>query len=173
MAEQTNEITLEDVRNRFLEAETRLTDTVAAVAAIQEAAGNLGAARDGLGIAGQRLGGLAGSMTEVATGLAENAAHLREGVDAIRAGDPAEIRRQIEELDAAFTAMQSVVGERMSKLEEGQAALAVRVTEVLKALAAAQTAVVAQASRSRRDSLVGTVVVAALVIAAIAAGFVR
>lgn len=122
MTEQTNEITLEDVRNRFLDAETRLTETVAAVAAIQEAAGHLGAAREGLGVAGERLGGLAGSMEEVASALTDNATHLREGVDAIRAGDPAEIRRQIEELDAAFTAMQSVVGDRLTKIEQEVAA---------------------------------------------------
>ena len=36
----------------------------------------------------------------------------------MRAGDPAEIMRRIEELDAAFTAMRSVMAENMKSLNE-------------------------------------------------------
>lgn len=154
MTEDTKEITLEDVRNRFLDAETRLTEVVAAVAAIQEAAGHLGAAREGLGVASERLGGLAGSMEEVASSLTDNATHLREGVDAIRAGDPAEIRRQIEELDAAFTAMQSVVGDRLTKIEQQGVALV--------------AALDAHMAASRRQATIVAAVLAVLMVVSIA-----
>jgi hypothetical protein len=124
MTDQTNQVSLEEVRVRFLEAETRLADAATAVGAIQEAAERLGSAREGLGVASARLGDLAGGMGDVAASLVENATHLREGVDAIKAGDPAEIKRQIEELDSAFTAMQSVVGDRLTDVEQQVSAVA-------------------------------------------------
>lgn len=154
MTDQTNQISLEDVRVRFLDAEARLSEAATAVGAIQEAAERLGAAREGLGAAGARLGDLAGAMGEVASSLADNATHLREGVDAIRAGDPAEIKRQIEELDAAFTAMQSVVGDRMTKLEQQGAAISAALDD--------------HVSASRRESRIIAAGLAILVVVSIA-----
>lgn len=117
MTEPGTEISLEDVRVRFMEAEARLTEAAAAVASIEGAAERLGEARDGVIGAGQQLGRLAESMGEIATALTTNATHLREGVDAIRAGDPAEIKRRIEELDASFTATQVVMVERFDGVQ--------------------------------------------------------
>lgn len=119
MTEPTQEITLEEVRTRFLEAESRLNEAADAIAAIEQAAERMGVAHEGVVAAGGQLAGLASSMGDVATSLNDNATHLREGVDAIRAGDPAEIKRRIEELDAAFTAMQSVTVDWFNKLEAG------------------------------------------------------
>ena len=60
MTDQTNQVSLEEVRVRFLDAEARLSEAATAVGAIQEAAERLGAAREGLGAAGLRLGELKG-----------------------------------------------------------------------------------------------------------------
>lgn len=150
MADEKTQISLEEVRVRFLGAEARLSEAATAVEAIQDAALRLGAAREGLGAASAQLGDLAGSLGEVSSSLVDNAVHLREGVDAIRAGDPAEIRRQIEELDAAFTAMQSVVGERLTKLEQLGAALSVALND--------------HTSASRRELRIVAAVLAVLVI---------
>ena len=164
MTDQTNQVSLEEVRVRFLDAEARLSEAATAVGAIQEAAERLGAAREGLGAAGTRLSELAGSMDQVASSLADNATNLREGVDAIRAGDPAEIKRQIEELDAAFTALQSVVGERLTRLEEQGAAISSDVAAVAIALSA-------HAVASRRESRIIAAVLGVLVIGSIIVGF--
>lgn len=157
MTDQPSPVSLEEVRARFLAAETNLSDAAAAVGAIQEAAARVGSARDGLAAASEQLGELAGSLQEVASSLNDNAVSLREGVDAIRAGDPAEIKRKIEELDAAFTAMQSVVGERLTKLER----LATALTESAEAN---------RAQSSRQLWVVGGIL-AVLGIAAIVVGF--
>jgi hypothetical protein len=158
MTVQMDQISLEDVRVRFVDAEARLSDAAVAVGTIREAAERLGSAREGLGAAGARLGELAGALGGVAASLTDNAASLRAGVDAIRAGDPAEIKRRIEELDAAFTAMQSVVGSRLTTLEEQGAA----VSTDLEATAAALDA---HASASRRDLWIVAVFLGILVIA--------
>lgn len=117
-------LTLDDVRLRFLEAQAQLADAGAAVEAIRQSAERLGEAREGLAGAGTQVAALAERFGAVADSMADNAEHLREGVDAIRLGDPTAIRQQIEELDAAFTAMQSVVGERLTAIEGRLAALA-------------------------------------------------
>jgi ABC-type transporter Mla subunit MlaD len=123
MSDQTGPVSLEDIRVRFLDAEAHLSEAATAIGAIQEAAERLGSARDGLAAASAQLANLAGSLEEVTSSLSDNAVSLREGVDAIRAGDPADIKRMIGELDAAFTGMQSVVGERLTKLEQLGSAL--------------------------------------------------
>lgn len=120
MAEQVP-LTLDDIRLRFLEAQEQLSDAASAVEAIRQSAGRLGEAREGLAAAGTEVAGLAERFGSVADAMAENADRLREGVDAIRLGDPAAIRQQIEELDGAFTALQSVIGERLTAIETGQA----------------------------------------------------
>ena len=144
-------VTLEEVRARFLEAESRLSEAADAVGAIQAAAERIGAAREGLGAAGAQLGNLAAALGGIATSLDDNATNLREGVDAIRAGDPAQIRQQIEELDSAFTAMQSVVGERLTHLEQQGVALS--------------AAFEAKVATLRRDHRIVAIALAALVIA--------
>lgn len=130
-------ISLDEVRARFLAAEERLTEASEAVGAIQQAALDIASTRESLSQAGERLGTLAGSVGEISHSLAENAQHLREGVDAIRLGDPAAIRREIEELDAAFTAMQSVLGERLTAIDQAERDVNSAITE-LKAEAAAR-----------------------------------
>ena len=117
---EPSSVSLEEVRERFLEAEARLGDAAKAIQAIEDAATRVGAARESLTSAGEEIRGLAGQFTEVAASLGANAEELRRGVDAIRLGDPAAVRREIEELDAAFTAFQSVVGERFDASERAQ-----------------------------------------------------
>lgn len=124
MTEQTT-VSLEEVRERFLEAETRLGEAAKAIQAIDDAATRVGAARESLSAAGDEIRALAGQFADVASSLSENAEELRRGVDAIRLGDPAAVRRQIEELDAAFTALQSVMADRFGALEASQSALGV------------------------------------------------
>jgi hypothetical protein len=114
-------LSLDDVRARFVDAETSLTEMAASIRSIEGAAERLVGAREGVAEASQHLAALAGSLGEVTSSLATNAQHLREGVDAIRLGDPAAVRRQIEELDSAFTAMQAVMGERFGAIERGLA----------------------------------------------------
>lgn len=110
-------LTLDDVRLRFLEAQSQLADAGSAVEAIRQSSERLGAARDGLAGAGAEVARLAERFGAVADNLAENADRLHQGVEAIRLGDPAAIRREIEELDAAFTAMQGVFGDRLKTIE--------------------------------------------------------
>lgn len=117
-------VSLEEVRARFLEAEARLGDAAKAIQAIEDAAVRVGAARESLTTAGDEVRGLAAQFADVAASLTENAAELGRGVDAIRLGDPAAVRREIEELDAAFTSMQSVMAERFSGIETAQGGLA-------------------------------------------------
>ena len=114
-------LTLDDIRVRFLEAQSQLTDAASAVETIRHAAERLGSAREGLSVAGTEIAALAERFGSVADAMAENADRLREGVDAIRLGDPAAIRQQIQELDAAFTAMQEVMGTRFGALEAAEA----------------------------------------------------
>lgn len=117
-------VSLDEVRTRFLEAEARLGDAANAIRSIEDAASQVGAARGSLTAAGEQIRGLAGQFGDVASALSENAEELRRGVDAIRLGDPAEVRRQIEELDAAFTAMQSVMADRFKGIESSNKAIA-------------------------------------------------
>jgi chromosome segregation ATPase len=116
-------LSLDDVRERFVEARAQLADASSSIGAIREAAQSLGQSRESLLGAGSRITELAERFGAVADAMAENAERLREGVDAIRLGDPAAIRRQIEELDAAFTALQSVSGERLTRIEAAMARL--------------------------------------------------
>jgi chromosome segregation ATPase len=130
MTEASSVVSLEEVRARFLEAEARLEEASEAVATIEAAAASLGSTRESLSTAGDQVAGLATRFGDVADSLGENATHLREGVDAIRLGDPAAIRRQIEELDEAFTAMQAVTGERMTAVETSITKLGEQLTAV-------------------------------------------
>ncbi len=117
-------LTLDDVRLRFLEAQSQLADAGSAVEAIRQSSERLGAAREGLVDAGTEVAKLAERFGTVADNLAENADRLQQGVEAIRLGDPAAIRHEIEELDAAFTAMQGVFGERLKAIETALAKIA-------------------------------------------------
>lgn len=119
-------VSLEEVRDRFLQAETRLGDAANAIQAIETAATQIGSSRESLMTAGTEIRALAGQFSDVASSLTTNADELRRGVDAIRLGDPAAVRRQIEELDAAFTAMQSVMVDRFTHIEAAQTSLAAR-----------------------------------------------
>lgn len=161
MTEPKSQVSLDDVRVRFMEAETKLSEAGVAIASIQMAAERLGAAKEGLGTASQRLAELASSFGDVAASLTNNAEELRLGVDAIKAGDPAEIKRQIEELDSAFTAMQSVVGERMTQLDAKTDALSSQLAD----LASSSVALEANA---RRESRIIAGVIMLIVVAGIA-----
>jgi hypothetical protein len=166
MTEPTQEITLEEVRARFLEAESRLTDAATAIATIEEAAGRMGVAHEGVVAASTQLAGLASSMGEIASSLDENARHLREGVDAIRAGDPAEIKRRIEELDAAFTAMQSVTAERFTKLDSALA-------DISNGSVTAAEGAASRIASLRQESRILAALLAVLIFASIAISLVR
>lgn len=120
-------VSLEEVRTRFLEAEARLGDAANAIRSIEDAASQVGAARGSLTAAGEQIRGLAGQFGDVASALSDNAEELRRGVDAIRLGDPAAVRRQIEELDAAFTALQSVMADRFAGIEASGQSLAAQI----------------------------------------------
>lgn len=133
MTEPTS-VSLDEVRQRFSEAEARLGEAANAIHAIEDAASRVGSARESLTSAGNEIRGLASQFGDVASSLTENAEELRRGVDAIRLGDPAAVRRQIEELDASFTAMQSVMADRFGGIEASQKAIAER----LDAAASAQ-----------------------------------
>jgi hypothetical protein len=110
-------LTLDDVRLRFLDAQAQLTDASGAIEAIRQSAQRLGAAREGLADAGTEVASLAERFGTVADAMAENAEQLTLGVEAIRLGDPAAIRQEIQELDSAFTAFQSVMVERLGVIE--------------------------------------------------------
>lgn len=160
MTEPVQSVSLDEVRARFLEAEGRLAAAAAATEEIREAAGSLGTARAGVAEAAARLEGLAASLADVSSALLENATNLRAGVDAIRAGDPAQVRRQIEELDSSFTAMQSVVGEGFATVGQQQLTAAARSDALDASLATIE-------SRARRERLGAAAVIAALVLVTI------
>ena len=163
MIEQATEVTLEDVRAHCSGGDA-VRESSRALTAIQDAAARLGEARDGVGAAGQSLSQLASSLDRVASGLSENAGHLREGVDAIRAGDPAEIMRRIEGLDAAFTAMQSVMAENMESLNE---AIAQQGQRAVEAAAASERSTLAVIKGVQLKGRILTGVFAMLVLASI------
>src|SRR3712207_347091 len=98
MTEQAS-LTLDDVRQRFLEAQAQLTDASGAIEAIRQSAEKLGSAREGLADAGTQVAAMAERFGAVADAMDENAQQLLLGVEAIRLGDPAAIRREIQELD--------------------------------------------------------------------------
>ncbi len=114
--QEAGAITLEAVRTRFLEAETALADANRAITAIQGASMMIGEAKDSVTTSAGQLGALASALADMTGLLGENATALREGVDAIRLGDPAEVRRMLSELDEAFTAFQATTGERLEAL---------------------------------------------------------
>lgn len=170
MTEPKIEVTLEDVRARFLEAESRLSEAAGAIEAIEQAAERLGLARESVSAASEQLAGLAAALGEVALGLNANATHLREGVDAIRAGDPAEIKRRIEELDAAFTAMQSVTAERSAALD---VTLRERFDDAQRRAQEASVASLTKLARVQLELRVSAAVIGVLVAVSIAMTLVR
>ena len=121
---QTLPPTLDDVRQRFLDAETNLAGIGSTLERLAGAAAGIGEARQSIDQAGTALNDLANGLADTASELEANAVALRQGVDAIRLGDPAEVRRQLSELDAGFTAFQATVVERLTKLEARQTTLA-------------------------------------------------
>lgn len=123
--QEAGAITLEAVRTRFLEAETALADANCAITAIQGASMMIGEAKDSVTTSAGQLGALASALADMTGLLGENATALREGVDAIRLGDPAEVRRMLSELDEAFTAFQATTGERLEALAKQQTDLGV------------------------------------------------
>jgi chromosome segregation ATPase len=159
--------TLDDVRQRFLDAETSLSGIGATLERLSGAAAGIGQARQSIDQAGASLGQLATRLSETAAELGANAVALREGVDAIRLGDPAEVRRQLNELDAGFGAFQGLVVERLTAIESRQSALEATIVEVRRRLheldtgfGAFQASVVERltAIESRQSSLEATIV---------------
>ena len=126
-------ITLEAVRTRFLDAETALADANRAITAIQGASMMIGEAKDSVTTSAGQLGALASALADMTGVLGDNATALREGVDAIRLGDPAEVRRMLSELDEAFTAFQATTGERLETLATQQRDLGVGVAGLAQA----------------------------------------
>ena len=131
--QEAGAITLEAVRTRFLEAETALADANRAITAIQGASMMIGEAKDSVTTSAGQLGALASALADMTGLLGENATALREGVDAIRLGDPAEVRRMLSELDEAFTAFQATTGERLETLAKQQKDLGVGLTGLAEA----------------------------------------
>jgi hypothetical protein len=82
--DQSRPPTLDDVRQRFLDAETHLAGIGSTLERLSGAAAGIGQARQSLDQAGNALGELAASLGETASELEANAAALRQGVDAIR-----------------------------------------------------------------------------------------
>ena len=83
---EPSSVSLDEVRERFLEAEARLGDAAKAIQAIEDAATRVEAARESLTSAGEEIRGLAGQFSEVAASLGANAEELRRGVDASPSG---------------------------------------------------------------------------------------
>jgi hypothetical protein len=164
--DQSSPPTLEDVRQRFLDAETHLAGIGSTLERLSGAAAGIGQARQSLDGAGAALADLATNLGETANELEANATALRQGVDAIRLGDPAEVRRVLHELDGSFGAFQRTVIERFTAVEASQAELKRAVGSVLEE----------SRSLSRRAQVemrVGLVGLAVLVIAVIVLVFVR
>jgi hypothetical protein len=164
--DQSSPPTLEDVRQRFLDAETHLAGIGSTLERLSGAAAGIGQARQSLDGAGTALADLATNLGETANELEANATALRQGVDAIRLGDPAEVRRLLNELDASFSAFQKTVIERFTAADTSHAELKHAVRSVLEE----------SRSLSRRaqfEMRVGLVGLAVLTIAVIALVFVR
>jgi len=159
--DNTRPPTLDDVRQRFLDAETSLAAITTTLERLNGAAAGIGQARHSLDQAGAALGELATSLAETATELESNAVALRQGVDVIRLGDPAEVRRQLSELDAEFGAFQATVVERLDAIEGRQAVLSTAVSTAGQLSQAASR-------RAQFEMRFGLIVVALIGLAAIA-----
>lgn len=157
---ETSVVSLDEVRERFLEAEGKLGDAAKAIQQIEAASTRMAAARDGLAAAGTEIRGLASQFAGVATSLSQNADELRRGVDAIRLGDPAAVRSQIEELDASLTVLQSVMAERFTGIETAQGSLK---AEIERANARTDTSVKAMRTETRLIGI-ATVLMAVVII---------
>ena len=157
MTESNAVVSLEEVRARFLEAETRLEEASRAVGSIEAAAASLGTTRASLAEAGTGVANLAARFGEVADTLHANAEIFGRASDAIKLGDPAAIKRQIEELDEAFTAMQAVMGERLTELDNRLAAVqaATKAAEGRQAEALSTGLTAAETASSDRHAAVG------------------
>jgi len=164
--DQSRPPTLDDVRQRFLDAETHLAGIGSTLERLSGAAAGIGQARQSLDQAGNALGQLAASLGETASELEANAAALRQGVDAIRLGDPAEVRRQLSELDAGFSAFQAIVIERLTAVEGHQSTLD-------RTVNAATEESRAHSQRAQLEMRFGLIAVAVLALAAIVLPIVR
>jgi chromosome segregation ATPase len=156
--QQTSPITLEDVRARFLETESKLREATAAVEELRSGAEGMATTRETLAAASRQLSELSTALTDVAGSLAENADQLRQGVDALRLSDPAEVRRQLDELAEAVAANQVVNSERLDQLEISARAATSEAGESTSAWLA----------RNRLEARIGFLVVAGLALIAIA-----
>jgi hypothetical protein len=159
---QTSPITLEEVRTRFLEAESKLREATAAVEELRAGAEGMATTRETLALGARHLSELSTALTDVGGGLAENADQLRQGVDALRLSDPAEVRRQLDELAEAVAANQVVNSERLGQLEVSARA----------ATSEASEATSASIARNRLEARIGFVIVAGLALTSIAASLV-
>jgi hypothetical protein len=164
--DQSSPPTLEDVRQRFLDAETHLAGIGSTLERLSGAAAGIGQARQSLDGAGTALADLATNLGETANELEANATALRQGVDAIRLGDPAEVRRLLYELDASFSAFQKTVIERFTAVETSHAEIKRAVRSVLEESRSLSR-------RARIEMRVGLVGLAVLTIAVISLVFVR
>lgn len=178
--DQIRQPTLDDVRQRFLDAETHLAGIGSTLERLSGAAAGIGQARQSLDQAGTALGALAATLGETADGLEANAAALRQGVDAIRLGDPAEVRRQLSELDAAFGAFQATVTDGqaamidgLKTLEERQSALEEHQSASDRTMSTALGEAHAQAARARLEMRLGLVAVALLAMLGVVLPLVR
>jgi chromosome segregation ATPase len=164
--EPTGRTALEDVRSRFLETEQRLQEAVRAIDEVRSSAETIATTRESLVAASERLATLSGSLTDLVSGLAANADELRQGVDAIRMGDPAETRRQIQELGEALSVSRAVTADQLDALE----AYVSKANEATQSLLTGRLD--AAVRRTRNELRIGFVVVAVLAATAAAAPFV-
>lgn len=163
---QTLPPTLDDVRQRFLDAETNLAGIGSTLERLAGAAAGIGEARQSIDQAGTALNDLANGLADTASELEANAVALRQGVDAIRLGDPAEVRRQLSELDAGFTAFQATVIERLTALEARQ-------SKQVETMSAEFEDSLVRSRRAQMETRLGLILVAAIGLAAVAVPLIR
>jgi hypothetical protein len=164
--DQSSPPTLDDVRQRFLDAETHLAGIGSTLERLSGAAAGIGQARQSLDGAGTALADLATNLGETANELEANATALRQGVDAIRLGDPAEVLRLLHELDASFGAFQRNVIERFTAVDASHA-------EFKRAIGSGLEESRSLSRRAQVEMRVGLVGIAMLSIAVIVLLFVR
>ena len=107
---------LDQIRRRFLEAETELRDAVIALQTLQKSAVQLAEAKGSVAAAAEQLSAMQGGLAAATDRLARGAADLRTAIDAISSADPARLRTELEAQHRAL--VQTIAEAQRGQLDE-------------------------------------------------------
>lgn len=108
-ADITNSVSLDVVRERFLQAESSLNDIADSLAATRLSSEQFNEARGDLKSAGRQIAEVAEQLSAAARELATGVAILRTGATTLEQSDPAMLRTELAQVGTAFGALDVAV----------------------------------------------------------------